>query len=383
MSAKDELKVRVIYRYQQNDKINMVTYIDPNITLEKLIDEVRDICNSQRVLTTNQQLNQLQKFTMKWIDDEGDACLLSCQEELDEMLTLCNNQSNKTEREIQLYIFSSQPLMPGMPCQGEDGTIYRRGARKWREKTKYIIYGHIYDPKRFNRKASCAYCHDRIWGLGRCGFKCQNCKLMVHKKCHKLCKIPCGQNDIHPQQQQHQQHQQYHNRAPWEAQQYLGGTTGVDHHQGSANEAYNHSHQTNSRSRGAPGAANYYNGANALTSSTVGANEQSIDMEQDQVDEPPQYKLEDFELLRVIGRGSYAKVLMVELKATKRIYAMKVIKKEIFLGDDDIDWVQTEKHVYELASNYPFLVGLHSCFQNESRYVTRTNSSRYPPSRLQ
>lgn len=33
----------------------------------------------------------------------------------------------------------------------------------------------------------------------------------------------------------------------------------------------------------------------------------------------------------------------------------------------DIDWVQTEKHVFEQASNHPFLVGLHSCFQTESR----------------
>ena len=31
--------------------------------------------------------------------------------------------------------------------------------------------------------------------------------------------------------------------------------------------------------------------------------------------------------------------------------------------DEDIDWVQTEKHVFETASNHPFLVGLHSCFQ--------------------
>ena len=34
----------------------------------------------------------------------------------------------------------------------------------------------------------------------------------------------------------------------------------------------------------------------------------------------------------------------------------------------DIDWVQTEKHVFETATNYPFLVGLHSCFQTPSRY---------------
>ena len=77
--------------------------------------------------------------------------------------------------------------------------------------------------------------------------------------------------------------------------------------------------------------------------------------------------LADFDLIKVIGRGSYAKVLMVELKSTKRIYAMKVIKKELVTDDEDIDWVQTEKHVFETASNHPFLVGLHSCFQTASR----------------
>lgn len=80
-----------------------------------------------------------------------------------------------------------------------------------------------------------------------------------------------------------------------------------------------------------------------------------------------QYSLDDFELIRVIGRGSYAKVLMVELRRTRRIYAMKVIKKALVTDDEDIDWVQTEKHVFETASNHPFLVGLHSCFQTPSR----------------
>ncbi|CAG9130690.1 unnamed protein product [Plutella xylostella] len=60
-------------------------------------------------------------------------------------------------------------------------------------------------------------------------------------------------------------------------------------------------------------------------------------------------------------------VLMVELRRTKRVYAMKVIKKALVTDDEDIDWVQTEKHVFETASNHPFLVGLHSCFQTPSR----------------
>lgn len=43
----------------------------------------------------------------------------------------------------------------------------------------------------------------------------------------------------------------------------------------------------------------------------------------------------DFDLLRVIGRGSYAKVLLVRLKKTERIYAMKVVKKEL-VNDDEV-----------------------------------------------
>jgi atypical protein kinase C iota type len=46
------------------------------------------------------------------------------------------------------------------------------------------------------------------------------------------------------------------------------------------------------------------------------------------------YSMADFELIRVIGRGSYAKVLMVELRRTRRVYAMKVIKKELVTDDE-------------------------------------------------
>lgn len=43
-------------------------------------------------------------------------------------------------------------------------------------------------------------------------------------------------------------------------------------------------------------------------------------------------------MLRVIGRGSYAKVLLVRLKKTDRIYAMKVVKKEL-VNDDEVSMV--------------------------------------------
>lgn len=47
-------------------------------------------------------------------------------------------------------------------------------------------------------------------------------------------------------------------------------------------------------------------------------------------------------MLRVIGRGSYAKVLLVEQKSSKRVYAMKVIKKEL-VNDDEVKYIFDSK----------------------------------------
>jgi len=38
--------------------------------------------------------------------------------------------------------------------------------------------------------------------------------------------------------------------------------------------------------------------------------------------------LEDFQILKVIGRGTFGKVYMVRKNGTDEIYAMKVLKKE-------------------------------------------------------
>ncbi|CAJ0577852.1 unnamed protein product, partial [Mesorhabditis spiculigera] len=81
-----------------------------------------------------------------------------------------------------------------------------------------------------------------------------------------------------------------------------------------------------------------------------------------------QVSLNDFNLLTVIGRGSYAKVVQAEHKHTKEVCAIKIMKKQLFNDvDEDSAAVQTEKSVFETASNHPFLVGLHSCFQSDSR----------------
>jgi len=61
--------------------------------------------------------------------------------------------------------------------------------------------------------------------------------------------------------------------------------------------------------------------------------------------------------------------MLAEDNATRELYAIKVLKKRFIIDNDEVESTRSEKRVF-LAANrgrHPFLVGLHSCFQTESR----------------
>jgi serum/glucocorticoid-regulated kinase 2 len=77
-------------------------------------------------------------------------------------------------------------------------------------------------------------------------------------------------------------------------------------------------------------------------------------------------KLEDFQILKVLGRGSFGKVCLVEYTPSKEIYAMKSLKKDVLIDQDQIENTLLEKKILE-SLEHPFLVGLVFCFQTEER----------------
>lgn len=68
--------------------------------------------------------------------------------------------------------------------------------------------------------------------------------------------------------------------------------------------------------------------------------------------------MNDFEVVKAIGKGGFSKVFQVRRKSTGMIYAMKVINKQMAVEN----W-KAERDIMAGIS-HPFIVKLHHAFQS-------------------
>jgi serine/threonine protein kinase len=76
--------------------------------------------------------------------------------------------------------------------------------------------------------------------------------------------------------------------------------------------------------------------------------------------------LKDFVTVSVIGKGTYAKVLLVRHLKDNQLYALKVLKKKYILEKNQERHIMTEKQILS-AIEHPFLVKLKMSFHDEKK----------------
>jgi len=76
--------------------------------------------------------------------------------------------------------------------------------------------------------------------------------------------------------------------------------------------------------------------------------------------------IEDFELKKLIGKGSFGRVWQVEMKKNRKVYALKILKKKDLVKRKQVTHTNTERRI--LANiTHPFLVSLRYAFQTTTK----------------
>jgi len=76
--------------------------------------------------------------------------------------------------------------------------------------------------------------------------------------------------------------------------------------------------------------------------------------------------LDDFEYLKVLGKGTFGKVILCREKVTSQLYAIKILKKTVIIAKEEVVHTLTENRVLQ-TTRHPFLTHLKYSFQTTDR----------------
>lgn len=76
--------------------------------------------------------------------------------------------------------------------------------------------------------------------------------------------------------------------------------------------------------------------------------------------------LDNFEFLKVLGKGTFGKVILCREKNTSQLYAIKILRKDVIIAKDEVVHTLTESRVLQRTS-HPFLTSLKYAFRTPDR----------------
>nr|XP_057924750.1 protein kinase C delta type-like [Doryrhamphus excisus]XP_057924759.1 protein kinase C delta type-like [Doryrhamphus excisus] len=316
--------------------------------------------------------------------------------------------SGKVQVAVQYFLEDSDATQnqQSVRVAPEDGlTTLNRRRGAFKQPKLHIIKNHEFSATFFHQPTFCSVCREFLWGLNKQGYKCRQCNAAIHKKCIEKIIGRCTGTAANSRDTMFQKERfkidmphrfKYHNyRSPtfcdhcgtllWGiyrqglkcedcgmnvhsyCQKKVANLCGIN--QKLLAEALSQVPQKSLKKSDSNGAdiGIYQDVQSATTDPAAGGNGKMQDGSSSCVLPVSRVHLTVNHLVfhKVLGKGSFGKVLLAELKGKGQYFAVKVLKKDVVLMDDDVECTMVEKRVLALAWENPFLTHLYSTFQSK------------------
>ncbi|XP_071960952.1 protein kinase C delta type-like [Antedon mediterranea] len=231
-----------------------------------------------------------------------------------------------------------QKVLTGCPGAGVESAHTKKLKERFNINMPHKLKVHTYLSPTF-----CDHCGSMLFGLFKQGLKCEDCNVNIHHKCRKNAPNLCGVNQkllaeamqAVERKQAGSRHQHSHDAH------VIGDPDSEDEDDDGVYEPMWET-STPGEVRGA--------GEEAQQAATLPTKT---------------YRIEEFHLMKVLGKGSFGKVMLAQLKGSQKYFAIKALKKDVVLEDDDIECTMVERQVLGLAWHHPFLTHLFCTFQSK------------------
>lgn len=282
--------------------------------------------------------------------------------------------------------------------------------------------GHEFTSKFFSQFTFCSFCNDFLWGFGKQGYQCQLCSTVVHAKCYEKILTKCTMNG--KADTNNQTDHRFNIDVPHDFKektyftptfcshcgQLLAGfyrqglrckschydchrdcTQNVPKNCGIDQKALfnildtiksnNGSKKQKSKINQKPNAltkididnlmdkeiarqipSNYSREAEAAMNLIKSEKKHRT---ADDLNDVSKMLLKQWEFMTLLGKGAFGKVFLVRNKHSKHdYYALKAIRKDETLKNDEVESIMLERDVCKLADRHPFLSKLYCSFQS-------------------
>ncbi|XP_076463892.1 calcium-independent protein kinase C-like [Babylonia areolata] len=238
---------------------------------------------------------------------------------------------------------------------------------------------HRFNVHNYKRPTFCDHCGSLLYGLLKQGLQCGVCKMNIHKRCQRNVANNCGTNTRDMAQILQEM------GISWEK---LGPQKGPKGKKPSISESPNKTPATlherslsspipvsgdSEESEGGrqdfslPSDKDFLLGEGGLLAPNDHGGMRAQSPSSDRSRLSDRFHLHDFNFIKVLGKGSFGKVMLAERKGTEEVYAVKVLKKDVIIQDDDVECTMTEKRILALSAKHPFLTALYCSFQTKER----------------